>query len=126
MDCKVCNVCRLEKPTTDFEKNRKQCRKCIYEKKKAANVKDKDKNNVSPPDACTQCGCAFDPDKFTWRSERGAWRTTCRACSLSSAKSAEYRNKRRERDEEAYKQHQREYMKQYRAMKSLKPTNPPL
>ena len=70
----------------------------------------KDTLKATHVDKCVKCGILFDPNKFTWRSDTQTWRTSCHQCTSSSAKASEYKSKKREHDEDTFKE-QHEYLK---------------
>ena len=118
---KECKSCKKELDDTSFEKNRLDCKKCIYAKKKErAAQRDVRREDAPHVDACNTCGIDFDRSKFTWRIDTKSWRGTCHSCTTPASASAKYKARLREEDEEAYKEAKKQYMREYRKTKLSK------
>ena len=113
---KECAACKQQLDNALFEKHRATCKKCVYDlKRQRACVRSKD--DAPHVDSCGKCGISFHPDKFTWRTDSGTWRTMCHKCVTPASASTKYRQKQRGKDEVKYKEAKRKYMQEYRAKK---------
>ena len=111
---KECAECKKQLDTTSFEKHRATCKKCVYDLKRKR-AQERSKDDAPHVDACGKCEVPFHPDKFTWRTDSGTWRTVCHKCTTPASASTKYRQKQRDQDEEGYKEARRKYMQEYRA-----------
>lgn len=73
----TCTACNVEKPTSESQGDRWQCKACGQKDAKAYGAQ-KDPNKT-PGWPCTDCGKPFSPNDFAWRTE-GSWRKQCKEC----------------------------------------------
>ena len=116
---KVCVTCRVEKDDGAFESARKECKPCRQKKRtEAAKNSKKKQDPLTAPhvDACHECGMAWSPTKFKWRTDTvtGGWRSVCNRCYNDKKYYETYRKKKREENEDHYLEHNAHVMKQWR------------
>ena len=115
---KICENCKENKSALqDFDKYRKTCNSCHY-KSKQTKAKNAIKEIIVPEKKkCIECDMEYEDvdENFSRRSDTvtQTWRGVCKKCVNLKAYYVEYRERKREEDEEGFLAHNAEIMRKY-------------